>query len=855
MNRMEKNNRVNPVNPVKKLRVLRGNYFYSMKQKTLLRLLILTLPAIGWALFAPGQHAQTAPSFENTVLPYLEENCAYCHNAKKQSGGLDLEQFKTAATLNDKRETWDLILQKIHTGEMPPKGAPKPEPAASKAVIGWLEKECERLDKLVKPDPGRVTARRLNRAEYNNTVRDLLGVDSKPADDFPQDDSGYGFDNIGDVLSLSPVLMEKYLTAAEKVARTAVFGVPAMKPSVTERRGQGRKIEPAFTPLAEYDTTGLSLPNSLHLTHRFPVEAEYTFRLHLNGARPAGSEGVKFAIWVDGKVVEAKPLDPEGGASFDEGKQVFDSFTLDFRAKVAAGEHWIAATPMNLYEGLPLGLNGLNPSKKTPPPPPVFKERPDLSAEINDRRRKAFEARKPEKVPVNTVRVGRMDIGGPYNQTLGATLESRKKIFVCGHADGQHKTECATKIVKDLARRAYRRPVTSSEIQPLTNLVSLAQSKGDSLEEGVCLSIQAMLVSPHFLFRLEQDKPATISDVGTRLNPHELASRLSYFLWSSMPDDELLRAADNGSLRKPAVLQAQVARMLKDEKTRALVENFGGQWLELRKLESSKPDREKFPEYDDYLRMSIQRETEMFIESVVREDKSILDFIDGKYSFLNERLAKLYNIQNVKGPEFRKVSLVGNPQRGGILTHASVLTVSSYTTRTSPVLRGKWILDNILNAPPPPPPPDVPNLDETKIGSELTLRQQLEAHRKNPTCASCHARLDPLGFGLEKFDAIGAWRTMDGKLPVDDSGELPDGRKFSGPEELRKIILADRDAFAQGLTEKLLIYGLGRGLERYDKPTIKKIAAQVAANNYKFSSVVLEIVNSLPFQMRRGSKI
>jgi hypothetical protein len=630
-----------------------------------------------------------------------------------------------------------------------------------------------------------------------------------------------------------------------------VFGVPPMKPSVTERRGQGRPIKPAFTPLTEYDTTGLSLPNALHVTHRFPVEAEYTFRLHLNGARPPGSEGIKFAVWIDGKLAESKFIDPEGGASFDEGKQVFDAFTLDLRVKVPAGDHWIAATPLNLYEGLPASFNGLNPSKKAPPPPPVFKERPDLSAEINERRRKAFEARKPEKVPVNTVRVNRIDIGGPYNQTLGASTTSRSKIFVCGHADGQHKTECATKIVTNLARRAYRRPVTSSEIQPLTNLVSLAQSKGDSFEEGICLSIQAMLVSPHFLFRLEQDKPATISDVGTRLNPHELASRLSYFLWSSMPDDELMRAADNGSLRKPAVLQAQVARMLKDEKTRALVENFGGQWLELRKLESSKPDREKFPEYDEYLRMSIQRETEMFLESIVREDKSILDFIDGKYSFLNERLAKLYNIPDVKGPEFRKVSLVGNPQRGGILTHASVLTVSSYTTRTSPVLRGKWILENILNAPPPPPPPDVPNLDETKIGSELTLRQQLEAHRKNPTCASCHARLDPLGFGLEKFDAIGAWRTMDGKLPVDDSGELPDGRKFSGPEELRKIILADRDAFAQGLTEKLLIYGLGRGLERYDKPTVKKIAAQVAANNYKFSSVVLEIVNSLPFQMRR----
>ncbi len=823
-----------------------------MKRKTLLRLLILACPVIGWAMLLPSQHAQTAPSFDKTVLPFMADNCVYCHNAKKQAGGLNLESYKTADSLTQNRDTWDHVLQKIQTGEMPPKGAPKPDPAEVKTVISYLESEFTRLDKLVKPDPGRVTARRLNRAEYNNTVRDLLGVDTKPADDFPQDDSGYGFDNIGDVLSLSPVLMEKYLTAAEKVARTAVFGVSPMKPSVVERRGQGRKIEPSFTPLTDYDATGLSLPNALHLTFRFPVEAEYTFRLHLNGARPPGSEAVKFAVWIDGQQVEARALDPEGGAAFDANRQVFDSFTLDFRAKVSAGDHWVAASPLHLYDGLPLKLNGPNPSKKTQPPVPVFKPRPDVSAEINERIRKNFEARLNEKVPVNTVRVGRVDIGGPYNQALGASPESKKKIFTCGHAEGQHKTACATKIVTNLARRAYRRPVTAPDVQQLTNLVSLAQSKGDSFEEGICLSIQAMLVSPHFLFRLEQDKPAAISDIGIRINQHELAARLSYFLWSSMPDDELLRAAEQGTLRKSAVLQAQVLRMLKDEKSRALVENFGGQWLELRKLESSKPDREKFPEYDDYLRMSMLRETELFIESIVREDRSILDFIDGKYSFLNERMAKLYNIPNVKGPEFRKVAFTSDTQRGGILTQASVLTVSSYTTRTSPVLRGKWILDNILNAP-PPPPPETFNLDDSKTGAALTVRQQLEEHRKNPSCAACHARLDPLGFGLEKFDAIGVYRTMEGKLPVDDSGELPDGRKFNGPEALRAILRADRDAFAQCLTEKLLTYGLGRGLERYDKPTVKKIAVQVAANNYKFSSVVLEIVNSLPFQMRRSS--
>jgi hypothetical protein len=399
--------------------------------------------------------------------------------------------------------------------------------------------------------------------------------------------------------------------------------------------------------------------------------------------------------------------------------------------------------------------------------------------------------------------------------------------------------------------------VAKHEVDQLTNLVSLAQKKGDSFEEGICLAIQAMLVSPHFLFRIEQDRPATpaMKDAtGYQISQHELASRLSYFLWSSMPDEELLRAADEGLLRKPAALAAQLQRMLKDEKSRALVENFGGQWLELRKLESVKPDRERFPDFDDYFRLSVRRETELFLENIVRQDGSILDFIDGNYSFLNERLARFYNIGGVAGPEFRKVQLPVETGRGGLLTQASILTVSSYATRTSPVLRGKWILENVLNAPPPPPPPDVPNLDEAKVGSSASLRQQLEEHRKNTTCAACHARMDPLGFGLEKFDAIGAWRTQDGKFPIDDAGVLPDGRSFHGPGELKTILKADRGAFAECLSEKLLTYALGRGLERYDKPTVKQIARNVAAKNYRFSALVSEIANSLPFQMRRGDR-
>ena len=822
-----------------------------------------------WLALVPNirrvQGAQVNSEFDRIVQPFFARTCYSCHNANLMSGGVNLEAVRTAdsaaAGLNPSiaqtTEIWQRVLRKLRAGEMPPKGQPRPDPNEVNAVVAWIENQLKAGDgpaaggtTSATRSPDHVTVRRLNRAEYNNTVRDLLGVDVHPADGFPQDDSGYGFDNIGDVLSLSPVLMEKYLAAAERVAREALFGPEQMKPTMVKLRPALQRIIPSIAPISDYDSTGLTLPNALHVIHRFPVNGEYIVRAFLGGSRPLGSEPLSIALWVDGDQVQSIEFDPTKTAAFDdEDKQDLGGKVQEFRIRTAAGEHWVSASILHLYEGLPARYNGPSPSRIPTPPLPQFKQRPNIPPAQLEEFKKRFEARIAaiEKAPVNEARLTSFEIGGPYNQPKGPSQESLKRIYTCGHFGGRHKSDCTRKIVADMAGRAYRRPVTSQEIDNLLRFVSIAQKNGDSFEEGLCQSLQAMLVSPHFLFRVEQNRGAAIND-------HELAARLSYFLWSSMPDGELTRLANQQKLRSAGVLETQIRRMLKDPKAQALVDNFGGQWLELRKLESVKPDRQRFPGFDEYLRMSMRKETELFFQSIVQEDRSILDFIDANYTFLNERLARFYKIPEVKGPEFRKVALDNNSERGGVVTQAAVLTVSSYATRTSPVLRGKWILEKILNAPPPPPLPDVPNLDESKIGSAASLRQQLEAHRQNAVCASCHARMDPLGFGLENFDAVGAWRTQDGKFPIDATGTLPDGRSFKGPSEFRAILKSDRDAFAEGLTEKLMIYGLGRGLDSNDKPAVKQIVSRLAAQDYRFSSLVMGIVRSELFQKRRGDR-
>jgi mono/diheme cytochrome c family protein len=743
-------------------------------------------------ILLPAATALAADNFPKIVQPFLARNCIGCHNEKNKSGEVNFQQFNSMESMIRGRETFENLVLKVRSGEMPPKGLPRPKEADVRAVTSLIESEFDRIDRKAKLDPGRVTARRLNKTEYNNTIRDLLAVRFKPADDFPADDSGYGFDNIGDVLTLSPVLLDKYLAAAEKISKMAVDAAPHLKATAERFKsnsGPNRIPGP-----------------SLGVKYKFPVDAEYDIRTGLAGQRLDGKETVQVALAVDGKEFKTVDLLPT---------QQRGRFA-EVRIPMAHGEHTVRARL-------------LPPAPDTAPIPGA-----------DNKPRTGF--------------VDYVEVRGPYKQKSGADLESYQKVFICGHAPGQHQPACARKVLSPLATRAYRRPATEKEVSKLVEFVELARKQGDPFEQGIALAIQAVLVSPQFLFRMEHDRNPNDPTAVHTVSEYELASRLSYFLWSGMPDDELLKAAQEKRLRKPGVLDAQVKRMMADPKSKALSDNFAGQWLQLRNMDSIKPDPDKFPAFDEELRECMRTETELFFDSVLRENRSLLDFVDGKYTFLNERLARHYGIDDVKGSEFRRVDLKTD-QRSGVLTQASILTITSYPTRTSVVLRGKWLMENVLNAPPPPPPPNVPMLDEATVGNTGSLRQQMEKHRANAMCASCHNRIDPLGFGLENYDPIGRWRTSDGKFPVDSTGTLPSGKSFKSPEELKEILKSSKDAFAQGVTEKLLTYALGRGLERYDRPATKSINQKLASDDYRFGRLISEIVNSAPFQMRRGDGV
>jgi len=741
----------------------------------------------------PSSQVAKASSFERDIQPLLANNCTTCHNDQLASGGLDLAKFSTASSILQHRDGWERIVRKVRTGEMPPEGLPRLPVAQIEALVKFVQSEFEKADRNVKPDPGRVTARRLNRNEYSNTIRDLLAVDFRAERDFPTDDSGHGFDNMSDVLTISPVLMEKYIAAAERIASRAIGGDPLPKKPVE----------------AEYHIKHKTIrrldASTIEATHRLDWDGEYIVRIGLPGERGQDAKPVTLGFWMNGKLLQTSLVETKPSKL-----EYFDPYSdTELRLALPAGDH-------------------------------VFR-----AGFIND----DFVKTVPEKELFNSKKnkfLNSITFVGPFPAKVEKA--SRKKILTCDPNTG---AACVDKILSALARRAYRRPVTRAEVAALAKFAAMAKAEGQSMEQGIQLAIQAILVSPHFLFRIERDLDPTDPSKVHKISDLELASRLSYFLWTSMPDDELLSIAEAGKLRQPSVLEAQVKRMLADERSSALADNFAGQWLETRNLDSITPDPKKFPEWGPELRDSMKTETRMFFESILRENRPLSDFLDAKYTFLDERLAKHYGIEGVSGGTFRRVELTTD-QRGGLLSQASILSISSYPTRTSPVIRGKYLLQNFLGAPPPAPPPDVPTLDEEAVGNAGSLRQQLEKHRSNATCASCHNRMDVLGFGLENYDAIGKWRTMDGKFPVDISGTFPNGKSFSTPAEMKVLLKEELPDFARCIIEKMLTYSLGRGLEKYDRKTIDDIGRKLSASGYQFQTLISEIVQSLPFQSRRG---
>jgi mono/diheme cytochrome c family protein len=750
--------------------------------------------AVSWGVESQAAPAVAPPStaaFRAATQSLFEHTCSQCHQGPDADGGFDVGRYTSLESLASDRPGWERISSKLRSGEMPPKGIARPQDQIAR-LLRLLDGEFARIDASAEPDPGRVTLRRLNRTEYTNTIRDLLGVEFRADQNFPADDSGEGFDNIGDVLTVSPVLMERYLAAAEQIAERALATEPLPQPVKFE---YSLKLE----NLRRLD------PSTVEARHHVDYDAEYELVVGLQGQRPEGAKPVLLGLWLDGKKLLSKSVETKAS-----GLVYFDPYSEErFRVPLAAGDHTLR-----------LGF-------------------------IGDR---YIEALPKEKLTDNKANKwpSILHIVGPFASPQ--EKPSRKRILVC---DPESGAACVEKILSRLARRAYRRAVSPSEVAELRQFFDMARADGRSVEQGLALALQALLVSPHFLFHVERDRYRSEPGRVYRITDEELASRLSYFLWSSLPDDELLAAGIEGRLGEPAQLDAQVQRMLRDPRASALAQHFAGQWLEIRNLDSITPDPDKFPAWGPELRDAMKTETQQFFGWMLSNDRPIGEFVDARYTFLNDFLARYYGIQGVKGPEFRRVKLTGS-ERGGILSHASVLSVSSYPTRTSPVIRGKYILQNLLGAAPPPPPADVPALDEQAVATSASLREQLELHRSNAVCASCHSRMDPLGFGLENYDALGRWRSEDGGQPVDSSGVLPSGESFTTPAQLRQLLKGMLPDVARCLTEKMLTYALGRGLQSYDKPALRKITTRVAASGYRLQTLVHEIVRSVPFRSRRA---
>ena len=763
----------------------------------------------------------------------LDKYCVACHNQGVQTAGLALDALDLAH-VSGSAEVWETVVRKIRTGAMPPAGMPRPDKSLADGVVSWLETELDRAA-IEHPNPGRPTLHRLNRAEYRNAIRDLLALEIDAASLLPADNAAYGFDNNADALSLSAALTERYLEAAAKISQMAlgrVRGSPAPETVfVPTDRNQGIR----FSDDLPWGSRG-----GLAFRYYFPVAGEYEFQIRPKEGGAGGgyrvAVGDQLDVSIDDGQVWTKTLGPEFGRRRGESREPDDDRDEDrdkmilealrFRVPLKAGSHLVqvylvaktAAFVEDLFD-------------------------PNL-------RREPYRARGQTDISSVTVAMPSAD------DAAGAMdSPSRRRLLVCHPATAADEAPCAKKIIATLARRAYRRPVTEQDLQVPLDLYHEGASKG-GFEAGLELALRGILVSPKFLFRFEGQPETIAPHTPYRITGLELASRLSFFLWSSVPDDELLDAAVNKTLRNRDVLEQQVRRMLADPRSEALVNNFAGQWLHIRNVSGFRPSPELLFHFDDNLRQAFERETELFFNSIVRENRSVLDLLDAGYTFLNERLAKHYGIPGVYGERFRRVPLPADSVRRGLLGQGSILTDTSRPNRTSPVIRGKWILETIFGTPPPPPPPNVPELKEERDPRKvLPMREQIAQHRANPVCASCHAQMDELGFALENFDAIGEWRnTYSSGSPIDASAELPDGTALNGPTELRKVLLSHSDEFLTTITEKLLTYALGRGLEAADAPAVRQVKREAVRADYRFASLIQGIVASTPFQMRMAQE-
>jgi hypothetical protein len=757
---------------------------------------------------APGKGRLDRGAIEG----FVNQHCTSCHNRDDKKGGLALDVL-SSEEVSAHPDLWEKVVRKLASRQMPPAGKPRPDEKTYAAVVAGLEAELDRLA-ADRPNPGRTpTLRRVNRTEYQNAIRDLLALEVDVATLLPVDEANHGFDS-APLGGLSPTLLERYVTAAQKISRLAVGRAPTSPASDTFR------TPPDSTQEGHVPGLPLGTRGGMRIRYTFPQDGEYDIQAWLTRDRNEHVEGLRepheVEMLLDRKRLVSFTIKPPGKG---ERHETVDA-KLKTRIQVSAGPHDLGVT---------------------------FVQNP---ASLLETKRQPYQAHwNLHRHPRVTPAIYQVSITGPYQAKGPGDTPSRRRIFICRPTGPADEEACARKVLVPLLRAAYRKPITDADLDKSMKFFRQGREKGD-FDAGIEMALSAILVNPQFLFRVEQEPKALAGKTAYRFSDVDLASRLSFFLWSSIPDEELLDLAGRGELRKPAVFEKQVRRLLADDRAKNLATNFAVQWLHLRNLDSITPDLRLFPDFDDNLRQAFRQETELFVDSVFRENRSVLDLLRADYTFLNERLASHYGIPHIYGERFRRVDLGGDRERGGLLRHGSVLTVTSYATRTSPVVRGKWVLENILGTPPPPPPANVPSLRENTVSAHLPIRARLAEHRANASCASCHRLIDPVGFALEQFDAVGRWRSTEEGSPVDCAGGLPDGSTFEGVAGLEKALRNRPELFVRTLTEKLVIFALGRAPDDADAPAIRKIVRETRANEYRFVPLILAITTSEPFQMR-----